>query len=251
MNMAELRSARVLRGGEMQVVRGNTVVVPLQAVGQLIDETETLITSADDGAALSAEEGSTLVSGTAALGLMSPGYGTYLEYAFGLGHRWDSSLRIGNGIQAVGLRRGWDHHPWYAAAGLRVGRNTGSAWFGTVDNVNRIVRVSDMRRFDIDGVLQAGVELGEWGRAWGGAKGIYSPYRIEIDADALGWGTASDQQRMRFWGGFIGGSVGFRWLHVAAELTVMRALGEVSLFGETHDLSGVVIAPSWGLQATY
>ena len=106
MNVSETRPAKVLRGGEIQLSEMNDIVIPTRAVGGLIDGARDAANSADDGT-LTPEERRTLIGAASAISLTGPGYGAHIDLAAGLGYRFDLQARIGNGIYALSLRRGF------------------------------------------------------------------------------------------------------------------------------------------------
>ncbi|HJN77725.1 MAG TPA: hypothetical protein QGF58_27640 [Myxococcota bacterium] len=199
-NLAEMRSARVLRGGEVHVSQINSVVVPTAGVREAIDPARTLIDELEEDDSLSTEEREVLVGGLSAIALTGPGYGS------------------------------------------------GGAWFSVLDWANKAVRVSKLRRLDTTASVTVGREFDEWGRLWWGAKTQVSPYVFELDGSDLGIGQERSTGTMTCAGGFVGGAIGWRWVHFGAELTVLHARGSVDAFGSEHDLSGLILAPHWGLQ---
>ena len=89
-NLSEARSARVLRGGEIQVSEVNNMVVPTRAFADIIDPAKAAIEAADEDRELSMEEKRTITKGATAIALSSPGYGAHLDVGLGLGYRFDT-----------------------------------------------------------------------------------------------------------------------------------------------------------------
>lgn len=252
LNLAEMRSARVLGGGEVQLTQGNTAVLPTAAVRESIDAARLVIDAAQSGEPLTDEEAHTLIAGATAVALSAPGYGTYGDLALGFGYGWEGSVRMGSGVMGVGLRRRlYAGYPLYAAAGIRAQRSGGAAWIGALDTANDFVSIADLHRTDLSATLEGGLELAEVLRLWGGLRGGLSPYRLSLDASALGLGSAETHGRVSMIGGFFGFGLGWRYVHVAAELGVERAYGEAILLEQPVDLGGWVVHPSWGLQFTF
>ena len=108
-----------------------------------------------------------------------------------------------------------------------------------------------MVRFDGQLFGQIGTEWGEWGKLWFGAKGMVSPLKVRVDARRVNGGVDTVHATMWHGGGFVGGALGFRWIHFVVELTVLGASGNANVFGRDYDLSGLVVAPSWGLMGTF
>ncbi len=251
MNLAELRSARVLRPGEMQVTQGNNVVVPTSSVGESWKAAQIISDAEADAGLLSEEEALDLVGGATAIALSSPGYGTFAEYALGLPRRFEFSARFGNGIYGVGLRKGVSRDQWHANVGIRAAYNGGGSWISYANTLNSWVDVGKVRRLDLSATAMVGREWEEWGKLWLGAKAMVSPYTLDIDASAVGLGETSTSSSMRYVGGFIGGGLGFRYVHFTVELSVLYASGELAVFDREYSLRGLVLAPSWGFQATF
>lgn len=252
MNLSEMRSARVLRGGEVHVGQINSVVVPTASVRNAIDPAKTLIEELDEDE-LTPEERQVVLGGLSAVALTGPGYGSFIDAAVGLGRGWEAGGRFGNGNYSLQVRRKIPglKAPWHSSASLRVGYGSGGAWFSVLDWANKAVKVSDLRRFDTSLSVSVGREFGEWGRLWWGPKAQVSPYLFELDGTAVGLGEESTRGTMVYAGGYVGGAVGYRWVHFAAELTVLHARGSVEAFDTEHDLSGLILAPHWGFQGTF
>lgn len=252
MNVSEARSARVLRGGEIQVSEVNNVVVPTRAVSQFVKNVQPSIDAAKAGS-VTDEQRDKLVGAATAIALTGPGFGAHTDIGVGLGYRYDVQARLGNGIYALSLRRGFDLGTWHAAIGTRAAYNSGSVFLDIdyLDDVVEYVKVSETKRFDGQLFGQVGKEWGEWGKLWFGAKGMWSPLKVRVDASKVNGGVDTVHTTLWHGGGFVGGALGYRWIHFVAEVTVLGASGKATVFGREYDLSGVVVAPSWGLMGTF
>ncbi|MCP4805006.1 MAG: hypothetical protein GY913_17075 [Proteobacteria bacterium] len=256
-NLAEMRGARVLRGGEIEVSEINSVVIPSAAVREAIDPAKELVGQIDESDQLTAEEREVLVGGMAAVALSGPGYGTFIDGNIGLGRGFEANARVGNGSYTLGMRkriplyRAGAPGPWHMAVGVRGGLATGGAWLGIFNWANKAIRVSELRRYDLAGTLTVGREFAEWGRVWWGPKVQVSPYSWELDGTLVGLGAETSTGRLLYAGGFAGGSVGYRWIHLAGELTVVHTRGSLEAFGEEHSQQGWIVAPHWGVQVTF
>ena len=253
MNLAQMRSARVLEGGEVQLSEVNSVVVPSAAVVQSIDPARELLQQRNEDEPLDAEEREIVLGGLTAVALSSPGFGSYLDGAVGLGRGFDLSARVGNGSYSAELRRAllpYHQHPWHLSAGVRAGYSSGGAWLGVLDLANTALRVSTLRRLDLTGHVAAGREFGEWGKLWWGPKVQISPYRMQLDGSRIGLDPVETSGTLGWAGGFVGGAIGWRWVHFCGELTVLGAWGRTQAYGSEYEVSGVVVAPHWGVQVT-
>ena len=251
MNVSETRPAKVLRGGEIQVAEMNDVVIPTRAVGGLIDGARDAANAADDRM-LTPEERRTLIGAASAISLTGPGYGAHIDMAAGLGYRFDLQARLGNGIYALSLRRGFPlSEKWNLALGARGAYNSGATFVEYADYVTEWVKLSETRRFDGQLFVQAGPEWGEWARLWFGAKGMVSPLRTDIDATRIGGTQERIEATIYHAGGFVGAALGYRWIFFVVELNVLASYGKFRAFDEDYDLSGYVIAPSYGFMGTF
>jgi hypothetical protein len=250
-NLTEARSARVLRGGEIQVAQINSVNVPTRVVGDLIDSGKQVVELLEQGGSPTDEQRKQLLGGAAAIALSGVGYGTHIDAGVGLGYRMDLSARIGNGTYALSLRRGFDIGRWDAVVGVRAGYGSGSSWIPYFDEINDYAKITELKRFDGQLLAQIGRDFGAWSKVWFGAKGIVSPLWGSVDATPIGLPKADFDQVLGYYGGFVGAGLGYRWVHVVAELSVFYATGNVMLYDYDYDLSGVVIVPTFGLQGTF
>ncbi|MCK6524323.1 hypothetical protein L6R49_23200 [Myxococcota bacterium] len=251
MNLAELRSARTLEGGELGFTWGNTVTLPTATAREAISAARTVADAAgDDVTGLTDAQRDDLIDGSTALALSAPGIGTWAEAAVGLGYGWELSARGGGGFTGVGLRRGVNLHPVYLSAGLRAGK-AGGFRLGAVETVSELVTLTEYTRWDLALSGQAGVELGEWGRAWGGVKLVRSPYQLTLDPSRLGLSPVTAEGALTHVGGFAGLGLGWRYVFLVGELGVARSAGTLDLYGETQDLGGWVLSPAWGVQAVF
>jgi len=223
----------------------------VRLIGDVIEPGKTVISSVQDKHKPTPAQERTLVASAAAIALSGPGYGSHIEGALGLGYRLDVAGRIGNGIYALALRRGFDIGNWDASLGVRAGYNSGESVISYFNTINDYVSIAKVSRFDGQVFGQVGREFGEIFKIWAGAKGMWSPYSGEVDASRIGLGTQHFSDQLFYYGGFLGGALGFRYIHLVAELTVLEASGSVRLFGVRHDLSGLTLSPAWGVQGTF
>ena len=140
--------------------------------------------------------------------------------AAGLGYRFDLQARLGNGIYALSLRRGFPlSEKWNLALGARGAYNSGQTFVEYADDVAEWVKLSETRRFDGQLFVQAGPEWGEFARLWFGAKGMVSPLRTDIDATRIGGTRERVEATIYHAGGFVGAAIGYRWISSSSSST--------------------------------
>lgn len=251
-NLSEARPARVLAKGQMQITQANNIVAPLQVVSAVIEPGRTVLDALDESRPPTNEEQRKIAGAATGIALMGPGYGTHLDFGYGVGGGVDVSGRVGNGIYAASVRRGFElNEKWHTNVGLRAGYNSGGSWIGYLENVNEVMPVADLTRWDLQGWWQVGRELGKWGRLWAGAKAMRSEYSLTLDGSRIELGKYSTKESLTMGGGFAGVALGYRFVFFVMELTVLYARGSLAVFGFEHDLSGLIIAPTWGFQGTW
>jgi len=140
------------------------------------------------------------------------------------------------------------------AAGLAVSRYLFS---NPAFEVLEFVDLGHFSRWDIEVPVYVSREWGDWVRAYGAAKYIYS--RTEVDENLVATAEQasfllgldfrlSDVVHTHFIGATAGVKVGYRWVFVVAEITGGYALGSVRVLGEDRSLSGAIFYPALGLE---
>jgi len=252
LNVSEARPARALKGGEVEASYVNNVVVPVGVLGSLIRPARRLGESETGGEPLSEEEEVDSVLTGTALAVQGPGYGTHMEAGVGLGYQYDLALRLGNGIYAAALRRGFDLGNWDASVGTRQAYNSGTSWVPYAEELNALFRVGQIQRLDSQLFTQIGSESGDWLRWWLGAKGMLSIYSLDVDTTRIGI-PFRDEVKDHVWylGPFVGLALGYRYVFFVSELMVLRSWGDAKVGGFDVDVGGVLVAPSFGARLTF
>ncbi|MED5464849.1 MAG: hypothetical protein VX699_09365 [Myxococcota bacterium] len=256
-NLSEAQPARVLQEGAFSVNHIHNVIAPAQSVQEAIRAGEAIARAPREGELLPAQERENLIGSAVALGLMSPGYSSHLEFGLGLGEDLDAQVRLGTGVYAASLRRGFAYGRWHGNLGVRGSYSNGSL-LPYVDTINSLIKLSELQRYDTQLFVQGGREWGQWARLWMGVKGIHSAYEGFVRShqsleDKLD--TQVDEKldgALHLYGGFVGAALGYRWLFVVAELNVLYSdAPAVTIADASHNVSGWVMAPSWGLRGVF
>ena len=256
-NLSEAQPARVLQEGTFSINHIHNVIAPAQSVREVIRAGEVIAEAPREDDLLLPQDRENLIGSAVALGLMSPGYSTHLEFGLGLGENLDAQVRLGTGVYAASLRRGFTYGRWHGNLGVRGSYSNGSL-LPYLDTINSLMKISDLKRYDTQLFVQTGREWGHWARLWMGVKGIHSAYEgfvrshqsLEDNLD-----TRVDEKlegALHLYGGFVGAALGYRWLFVVAELNVLYSDAPlVTIADASHDVSGWVVAPSWGLRGVF
>lgn len=253
-SLSETKPARVLNKGEVQLVQANNLSIPTKFFSNIIESGQDAIdhVEAQGTSAITDVDKNALIGAAVAQALGGAGMGTHFDGGFGVGHQMDLSVRLGNGIYALGWRRGflWGGK-WDANIGLRLGYNSGTSWVPLLNDLNEYAQIAKMKRLDAQLAFQLGREFAQVFKWWLGAKTMLSPYSGEIDAEVIGLGKTSFNDHLTYLGGFAGLALGYRYIHAFLEMGVYKSIGDVQVAGYDYSLTDYLIIPSWGLQVSF
>ena len=169
------------------------------------------------------------------------------------GLRWSSALWKGDLKYRLGapeaktqyaIMGGVAHHTGYAASAL-------SSLYDILD----YVELGDYSRTDADLALIISREWGEWFKLYGAARYLIS--WISIDADLGEIESMAElpptdlNTRMHMYGLTGGLMLGYRYLFLNLEMSVLRMNYAPKILGEERDLSGYQVTPTWGLSGFF
>ncbi len=185
-----------------------------------------------------------------------PGVGGQLVGAYGWNGRYEVGLRLASSAIRVGAR--WqflrdEHHGIDASIGLGLSAYTA----GAVAELFDVVKIGDPTRGELDVPLLFGWS-NDIGHLWFGGKLQMTgfDYATSIDTGSETLTLVNFGGSSRYLGLQVGGAIGFRWVWLAAELTVARLSADVTLDvfeGTSRDLafSATVVAPSIGVMGRF
>ncbi len=228
--------------------------VPIGTLSELIDTLQASNRQVESGGRLSQADTERLYNAVAGVILSPPGAAPEAQARMGFGRGFDAGIRTTFGDFRVDGR----YQILRAAAGapfdLSVG--LGLSWGGfsyPVSSVGDVLDIQDYRRLAAEVPVLAGWS-GRFGAFWFGPKFLANSYRTSIsvrvggdEIQALSLNGAS-----LYVGGQVGGMIGYRWLFLAAELTVMGMTGGAQVnvgngaFRSSPSYGGVVVAPTLG-----
>jgi len=167
-----------------------------------------------------------------------------------------SSLRLGGRYQFLHK----DKHKVDASVGLGFGYYVLSLPIG---DALKIVELEDFSRFQIDVPLVFGTQ-GSWYRLWGGPRFMYTRFGTELKlAIPEVPGVTGGRAEVASFGGngfYVGGqagvAVGYKYVFLAFELTVVRLLmnGNLDVLNKpvaSLDLSSNIVYPAIGLMGEF
>jgi hypothetical protein len=191
--------------------------------------------------------------------LFSPMPTTELALRVGMGEDVDMGLRYaGSLIKLDAKKQLIDGDPGLDLAldlGYSYHLGIGASWASRAYDVVDLVGLGEYSRHDLDGAVIVGRDFGQWLSIYGATR--YMASFISLDSDittvetGAGTGRTSIDNTMHLFGGSFGSMIGYRYLFLTSELTIMKVIFEPTLVGQQLDLSGVVYTPTLGLTARY
>ncbi|WP_224363291.1 hypothetical protein [Hyalangium versicolor] len=270
-NLSTLQTAKPLAPGQFQVSLGAGAFIPVGQIGEAIDlginEGKKIKDAVDSGESvqLSEEDQQRLLTSGVALAVAPPGIvnevmiragvvknlDVGLRYS-GISLRLDTKFRFlhgGDGENVPENRR----TSYDMAIGLGGSRHT---FKSPVLDVMKIVKVDDFKRYDIEVPLYMSTDFGDILRLYAAPKYVYSRTSLdeklvnyaEQGKDVSGFDASLPATvKSEFVGSTLGVSVGYKYVHLFAEITGGYTFCKPLLFGETRNLGGATFYPAVGI----
>lgn len=271
--LSTLQTARPLAPGQLQFSAGYGLYLP---VGQFVDLVDTGIDLGEEARdaveedrpyELSEQAQQELLTAGAALAVAPPGFNPELMVRVGVMEEVDAGLRY-SGISLRGdvkmrLAHGGDAPPsgWVPRGQRSFDMSLGVAiarhfFDSPVLDVLEVVEMGEFSRFDIEVPLYLSADWSDIFKLYGTPKYVYS--HTEFDAQLVNYAaqgkpvTGFDASlpgsvSSHFVGTTVGMAVGYKYVHVFAELTGGYLFCKPQLFGMERNLGGVTFYPSVGL----
>ena len=236
--------------------RGATAIgvsIPTGPLGDLFDRSEDLARASIEGRALTDDEVGDLFESTTGLLLNLPSAAYELQGRFGVAKRVDVGLRLAlpGAIRLDGRYQFvlTPNKPFAASVGL--GLTYYSFEIPVPSPIDEVIEVDDYRRLEVDVPLLFGWS-GPIGHVWLGPKIVFATYGTEMTAKLVSdTRLASVSGTSWYYGVQVGGAIGYRYVWIAAELTIagMSGSADIELAGVklSPKFSGAVIYPAIGL----
>lgn len=260
--LSSFTPAHVAPSGHVQAEVGMDVSIPAGIVDELMDTAKTVARTADRQAAnLTEEQRRVLLRGAATTLLNPPSMSTHLGVAVGVYEDVEVGGRLFSGGWRLGGRYQFLDQKTQSvdlSAGLGISRYSFSLG---IPEVPILVDVEDYSRWMVDIPVLVG-KHGNWYRWWAGPKFLMGTFDAGVTLT-----NPIDDQKLGFtmdgtsWylGGQAGAALGYKWIFVAAELTVMHvgAKAEFAANGGTESasykptVSGTIWYPGLGLMGEF
>jgi hypothetical protein len=270
-NLSTLQTAKPLERGQFQVSLGAGAFIP---AGQLIDLVDLGIDKGksikddiedDRPVQLTEEDQQRMLSAGIALAVSPPGIVNELSLRAGLADNLDVGLRYsgiswrldtkyrfhhsGDGAEVrESSRKSFD-----MAIGLAGARHS---FKSPVFDVLEIVQINDFSRWDLEVPLYISTDFGDILRLYAAPKYVYSKTHIDeqlVNYAEQGKNVSGFDVRLpatvksEFVGSTFGLSVGYKYVHVFAELTGGYTFCKPHVFGQQRNLGGATFYPAVGI----
>jgi hypothetical protein len=270
-NLSTLQTAKPLARGQFQVSLGAGAFIP---AGQIVDVVDVAIDEGkrikkqvqnNEKVNLTEEDQQRLLSAGLALAVAPPGLVHEFAIRAGLADDWDVGLRYsgiswrldtkvrilhsGDGEEVPeNQRRSVD-----VAVGLAGARHL---FKSPVLDVLEIVQIDDFSRWDVEIPLYVSTDFGDILRLYAAPKYVLSRTKLdeklinfaEQGKDVTGFDVGLPARvKSEFVGSTFGVSLGYKYVHVFAEVTGGYNFCKPEVFGQRRNLGGVTIYPSVGI----
>lgn len=262
---------------QAQVIGGAGLYLPLGPVGTIvkqgIEQADAIKKANDSGEpyALTEEDQQELLTAGVALAVMPPSFSPNYEIGVRTGI-WDQKMDLGLRYSVNAIRLDTKYQILHQGDGiniephkrnsfdLAVGAGVSKYLFDNpVLDVLDYVKLADFDRWDFEGAVYASLDRGNIIKVYGGAKYVFSYTTIDANlvnyslhaSNVSGWDVSLPSKvPMHFIGGTGGVMAGYRWVHVALEMTGGYTICNPVLFGQRRQLGGPTFYPAVGIIVT-
>jgi hypothetical protein len=270
-NLSTLQTAKPLAPGQFQVSLGAGVFIPAGQIANVvdlgIDEGKKIKGQVEnhEPVHLSEEDQQRILTTGVALAVAPPGYVQELMIRAGLVNNLDVGLRY----SAISLRLDTKFRFLHAGDGDDVPVNRRKSFDMAIGlagarqlfkspvlDLLKIVQAADFKRYDVEVPLYLSTDFGDIVRIYAAPKYVFSRTSLDeqlIDYAARGYEVTGFDARLpatvksEFVGSTIGLSLGYKYVHVFAEITSGYTFCKPLLFGQVRNLGGVTLYPAVGI----
>ncbi|WP_043391342.1 hypothetical protein [Archangium violaceum] len=273
--LSTMQTAKPLARGQFQVSGAVGVFAPVGQLGSLLDEGITqgkeIRDAIDSGQPYHLEEAEAqrLLGVGMALAVAPPGPANELMIRTGLlesntldlglrlsttSLRFDGKVRLAHGGDPDdSLLPDYQRKSYDLAIGVGYSRHV---FKSPVLDALEIVKIDEFSRWDLEVPVYLSMDLGDIFKVYAAPKYIYS--RTSLDSrlvnasqsgqDVTGFDLSLPSEvSSHFYGASVGFALGFRYVHLYAELTGGYTDCRPVVFGQRRDLGGVTLYPSIGI----
>lgn len=270
-NLSTMQTAKPLTRGQFQVSLGAGAFIPVGQIGTAIDiginqgkELERAVRN-NEPVHLSEEDQQRILTSGVALAVAPPGLVHEVMIRAGLADDLDVGLRY----SGVSLRLDTKFRFFHSGDGEEVQENARRSFDmaiglagarhsfeGPVFDLLKIVKLDDFKRYDVEVPLYISTDFGDILRLYAAPKYVYSHTSLDeqlVNYAEQGYDVSGFDVRLpasvksEFVGSTFGVSVGYKYVHVFAEITGGYTFCKPFLFGQQRNLGGATFYPAVGI----
>lgn len=263
-SVTSLQTGRALEPGQVQITAAASLPVSTSAISGALDSVDALEGELEDAAtsddtAIDAETQRQLNESALALLLFQPSPVMEINGRVGVVPMLDVGLRYSARQVKGDLKyQIWDS-PDGHAAGISLGYSyhlsIAPSFLESAFDLLEYVKLNDYSRHDLDLNLIWSKDWGEWLSLYGGLRYLISFISLDADLEKvqseLGLERTSLSNRLHMVGVTGGAMLGYKYLFLHLELSVLNAEYAPTILGEQVDLGGVVVSPAIGLTTKF
>ena len=237
-SLSSFQPAHVPPKGHVSAEAGIDASIPTGTIDRTIDTGKTLARAAQTRMLTEDEKLQVFAAGLN-LSLNPPFFVEHAGLNYVFADNWEVGLRYASQRLAPGGPPAADDPgPGCGTTSPSGWACSGSAFGFPIDNVIDIIKLDDFVRWNLDIPVAIGRRT-DYLRWWAGPRMVFSTYstRLAIEAPqtggAVGRDVAEAAGRGAYLGAQAGAAVGYRWLFVALEMTIVRMVGNahIDVFG--------------------
>lgn len=255
--LSTLQPAEPMRPGHVQAQGAFDVNVPASRVIDAVDTAATLTdryASDSNYRPTDAEQKQALASAVG-LGLSSPGVNPDLMLRVGIFRNFDAGIRwsalnahIDGKYRFLQTKEANSDDPnddpgFQGSVSLGLSK---TLYSGFVFDALEFLQIDDYSRWNLELPVIFGSRMGDFGHVWFGPKYVYSHYSVDASLKNVGI-VPETSGSIHHLGAFGGAGLGYKYVFVFLELTIMNMFAKPEIFGQKTDLGGIVVVPSLGL----
>ncbi|HEX8704220.1 MAG TPA: hypothetical protein VF815_35635 [Myxococcaceae bacterium] len=269
--LSSMQTAKPLERGQFQASLGTGLFVPVGPLATVADfgisESEKFLELINEGTRveLSEEDQRKLLTAGIALAVAPPGPVTEVMIRAGVVENLDMGLRYSSGSLRLDakyrfLHRGTQQRgsereqgSFDMAIGLGLARHS---FKSRALDLLEVVEIDDFSRYDVEVPLYLSAEAGEVLKLYASPKYIYSRTSLDqqlVDYSMQGKDVAGFDVSLparvnsHFVGSTFGAALGYKYVHLYAELTGGYTFCKPRVFGEKRNLGGPTFYPAVGI----
>lgn len=254
--LSSMTPAHVAEHKHVQAALAIDVSVPTSGISDAIDTGKKLAGTATQRPLTADEENQLFLAG-ASLVLNPPSVVPHIDVGYGLVKNFEIDGRLSTGAWRLGGRYQFlnkTDHGFDLSAGLGGGKY---AFEFPVSNVIDVLELKDFERWQVDAVVLAG-HRSDFHRVWAGPRLAMTWYSTSLEYTQPPLAGFPPSQTLAsfdghglYFGGQLGGAVGYRWVFLAFELTVAHFSNSANISARGNsveaDGDGWIVYPAVGL----